>query len=242
MPVSHLIAIDWGTSSLRAALFDAAGACLGETASNAGIMHTGGMSFPEIFRREFGPWLAAHPGSAVLASGMIGSRQGWREAPYVACPASFQDVAAGIAWLDDHGQRIGIVPGLVAGSGTAAPDVMRGEEIQIFGALATLAETGGTFILPGTHSKWARAEANRIVSFDTYMTGEVYGLLRQHSILGRLMPALTDGGAHDAFEPAAFEAGCRASGANSSGALLHQLFSVRTLGLFERFSAVQLPS
>ena len=126
----------------------------------------------------------------------------------------------GVAWQ---------VPGL-------APDVMRGEEPQIFGALEAHDGTG-LFILPGTHSKWARVADGRIVSFATYMTGEIFAVLRQHSILGRLMAA----DAMPDLNAAAFEAGAEV-GLHHGDDLLHRLFEVRTLGLFERLSGADAPS
>ena len=116
---------------------------------------------------------------------MIGSRQGWREAPYVACPAAAADVAQGmiaVDWRDGH--RVLLIPGISCRDGQGVPDVIRGEETQIFGAVSG---DGGLFLLPGTHSKWVAVEKGRIISFATFMTGEVFGVLRQHSILGRTM-------------------------------------------------------
>jgi 2-dehydro-3-deoxygalactonokinase len=161
----------------------------------------------------------------VIASGMIGSRQGWVEVPYRPCPAD----AAGLAGhLHSHvtarGRRLCFVPGLtVAG---ALPDVMRGEETEILGALADQPE-GRLFVLPGTHSKWARIEdGRRIASFATYMTGELFAVLKAHSILGRLM----EGGGRD---DAAFARGAAIGldGDARHGGLLRRLFSARTLAL-----------
>lgn len=116
--IEHLVAIDWGTTSLRAALLDAGGATLARLEAPRGILFTDGRSFPDIFAELFGPWLGAYPGAAVLASGMIGSRQGWVEAPYAPCPAGFGDLAGSIVWHEAPGAvPIGIVPGISA-SGT----------------------------------------------------------------------------------------------------------------------------
>jgi 2-dehydro-3-deoxygalactonokinase len=113
---------------------------------------------------------------------MIGSRQGWIEAAYVTCPASLESLADGIAVVRDA--RLAIVPGLVTRDRRGTPDVMRGEETQLVGAVA--ADESVVAVLPGTHSKWARVERGRIVAFTTYMTGELYGVLLSHSILGRM--------------------------------------------------------
>ncbi|CAN7465671.1 2-dehydro-3-deoxygalactonokinase [Bosea sp. LjRoot9] len=238
-PASHLIAIDWGTSSLRAALMDRDGAILDRLQSGDGVMAMLGRDYAERFESLFGPWLDRHPAATVLASGMVGSRQGWREAPYVACPASFEDLARGIAYIEVEGRgRIGLVPGLVSDEAGQAPDVIRGEEVQVFGGLRLNGQASGVFVLPGTHSKWVVVEEGRIARFHTFMTGELYGLLKRHSILGKLMPEDSE----PAFAPAAFGAGCKLALSDEAGALLHRLFSVRTTGLFHRFTSEELPS
>jgi 2-dehydro-3-deoxygalactonokinase len=129
-------------------------------------------------------------------------------------------------------KRITIVPGLMHDG--AQPDVMRGEETQIVGALALHPELAAQscLVLPGTHAKWARVEAGRVTGFSTHMTGELYALLRQHSVLARLMPAVA------APSSEGFLAGVDA--ARNRGALGHQLFAVRSLGLFRRLPPEQL--
>jgi 2-dehydro-3-deoxygalactonokinase len=170
---------------------------------------------------------------------MVGSRQGWVEAPYVACPADFASLAEGIAWADlPRGRRIGFVPGLSTGGATATPDVMRGEEVQVFGAMRLSGKRDGVFVLPGTHSKWVVADGERITSFHTMMTGELYGLLRTHSILGRLMPSEGE----PLFVEAAFDEGCKLSLGAESGTILNCLFFVRTRGLFGQVENAALPS
>jgi 2-dehydro-3-deoxygalactonokinase len=156
-------------------------------------------------------------------SGMVGSRQGWVEVPYVQCPAGFDEIAAKlvkVAWADREGW---IVPGLSCSDTAGVPDVMRGEETQILGC-----GVDGTICLPGTHSKWVQVKKARIERFSTSMTGEVYAVLRQHSILGRMM----EEGTPDA---AAFAEGVARSG--EAGGLLHHLFGVRTRGLMGDLSA-----
>ena len=137
-----------------------------------------------------------------------------------------------MAWVQPG--RIAIVPGLSC-EHTGAPDVMRGEETQVFGALQLLGLTGGSFVLPGTHSKWVQVEAGRITEFATLMTGELYALLRQHSILSRTLPA-SDGDLHGE----AFDAGV--AHARRNPGLLQSAFSVRTLALFGRLPELQRPS
>jgi 2-dehydro-3-deoxygalactonokinase len=225
------IGVDWGTSSLRGARFDEQGSVLEERAFPRGILTVPKGEFPAAFAECFGDWMSS-AGTRCLISGMAGSQQGWLEAPYCACPADEADVAARLAWVEPG--RIAIVPGLSC-EHTGAPDVMRGEETQVFGALRLLGIEAGTFVMPGTHSKWIRVAAGRIESFATLMTGEFYALLRQHSILARTLPA------EDAeLYESAFDAGV--AHALRSPGLLQAAFSVRTLSLFERLPLNERPS
>jgi 2-dehydro-3-deoxygalactonokinase len=227
-----LIAIDWGTSSLRGARVGIDGAVLEERAFPAGILSVTEGGFGAVFEQHFGDWMSAS-GALCLICGMAGSKQGWIEAPYCACPASLADVAQRLAWVTPG--RIAIVPGLVC-EDAGVPDVMRGEETQVFGALRLLGIDGGTLILPGTHSKRVRVEARRIVDFATSMTGEFYALLRRHSILARSLPPTDDAALHGE----AFDAGV--AHAWRCPGLLQSAFSVRTLSLFERLPQAQRAS
>jgi len=164
---------------------------------------------------------------------MAGSRQGWREAPYCACPAGFGDIAAHLEWVEPG--RIAIVPGLSIEK-DGVPDVMRGEETQVFGALLLLGLNHVRLVLPGTHSKWITANDGRVTDFSTWMTGELYGLLRRRSILARTLPA-DDSADHN---DAAFEQGV--AYALRGDGLLHTAFSARTLSLFKRMATDALPS
>lgn len=226
-----LIALDWGTSSLRAALLDAGGHVREERSLPRGILTIDAGGFPRVFEEAIAGW-PAPAGTLFLLGGMVGSRQGWLEAPYRDCPAGFADIASALAWVEPG--RIGIVPGLTC-TGDGVPDVMRGEETQVFGALDLLGLTAGLLVLPGTHSKWVLVADGRIVSFSTFMTGEFYSLVRQHSILARTMPG--DEGELD--EPA-FERGIRH--ALRAGNLLHSAFSARTLSLFGTLPPAAIPS
>lgn len=225
----RLIALDWGSTRLRAFLLGADGAVLASRQSEQGASTLSGeAAFAQALAAVTGDW----PALPVLACGMVGSQHGWREAPYAPCPA---DAAALARQALQVNERFWILPGLMHDGGQ--PDVMRGEETQIVGALALHPELAeqACLVLPGTHSKWARVEAGRVTGFATHMTGELYALLRQHSVLARLMPA------DDAVAPTpqAFLAGVDA--ARQDGALGHQLFAVRTLGLFKRLPPEQLP-
>jgi len=235
MSARTLVAVDWGTSSLRGALIAPDGEMLEERALARGILSVAGGEFPAVFETCFGDWM--RPGTLCLISGMAGSRQGWHEAPYCACPAGFGDIAAHLEWVEPG--RIAIVPGLsVEKSGI--PDVIRGEETQIFGALQLLGLSGASggvrLVLPGTHSKWVTVTNHRVTDFSTWMTGELYALLRQHSILARTLPP-DDSADHN---DAAFEQGV--AYALRGDGLLHTAFSTRTLSLFKRMATNALPS
>jgi 2-dehydro-3-deoxygalactonokinase len=185
--------------------------------------------FQNVFEQRFGDWMTAD--SLCLVSGMAGSRQGWREAPYCPCPSGFQDIAQHLQWIEKD--RIGIVPGLSTFNDTT-PDVMRGEEIQIFGALNTLQIQTAQFVLPGTHSKWAHVLDGNIVQFKTFMTGEFYALLSQHSILAKT--CLPDA----PLKKEVFLEGVLES--QKPGGLLHHAFSARSLALFEKLNPAQSSS
>lgn len=228
--MKRLLAIDWGTSSLRGALLDTAGRVLEERSFARGILSVAAGQFPAVFEHCFGDWMA--PGTLCLISGMAGSQQGWREAPYCACPAGFSDIAARLEWVDAG--RIAIVPGLKTEK-NGVPDVMRGEETQVFGALLLLGLNNARLVLPGTHSKWVSVAERRVTDFSTWMTGEFYALLRHHSILARTLPD------NDA-KPDAEAFGQGVAHALRGPGLLHTAFSTRTLALFKRMAADALPS
>lgn len=240
MSARTLLAVDWGTSSLRGAWLDARGQPVEERSFDRGILTVPPGEFPAVFEACFGDWMH-RPDALCLMSGMVGSKQGWLEAPYCSCPAGFEEVANKLAWVVPG--NVAIVPGLACEHDglpdvrrlQRIPDVMRGEETQVFGALQLLGLQDALLVLPGTHSKWVRVQAGRIQSFTTFMTGELFALLRQHSILSRTLPA-SDGD----FDSAAFDQGVTL--ALRSNSLLHTAFSTRTLSLFDRLPAAVLPS
>lgn len=231
-----LLALDWGSSSLRAFLLDAAGRRLAERAAARGITQLaapGPAGFEQALDEIAGDWLRTNPGLPVVASGMVGSAQGWREAPYLPCPADVRALATQATRVDSQlAGPVLLAPGLRCLDAQGLPDVMRGEEIQIAGALHGRPEwaLACELLLPGTHAKWVRVRDGAVQGFRTYMTGELFALLRQHSLLGRLMagpPADADPQAAQA----AFRLGLEQAGASRPGDLAHQLFATRTLGL-----------
>ena len=224
-----LVAVDWGTSSLRGALIGSEGVVLEKRAFPQGILQVAHGQFQHVFEQRFGDWIAAD--TLCLISGMAGSRQGWREAPYCPCPSGFEDIAQHLQWIEND--RIGIVPGLSTWNDDT-PDVMRGEEIQIFGALASQRIHHAQFVLPGTHSKWAHVVDGKITAFKTFMTGEFYALLSQHSILAKT--CLPDA----PLKKEVFIEGVMQS--QKPGGLLHHAFSARSLALFEKLNPAQSSS
>ena len=234
-PARPLIAIDWGTSSLRGARFDAQGQKREERQFPRGILTVPAGEFPAVFEPCFGDWLQASDALCLL-SGMVGSRQGWQEAAYCPCPAGFAELGQHLLWLQPG--RMAIVPGLSVeqheGLAFAQHDVMRGEEVQIFGALALLGLQDATVVLPGTHSKWAQVARGRVGGFRSFMTGEVYALLSQHSILARTLPA------DASFHEGTFTQAVRL--AQRSPSVLSSIFATRTLALFDTLPAAHHPS
>ena len=217
-----MIAIDWGTTSFRAYRLDKAGRIVDTRLAPAGILAVENGKFADALEQQAGEWITAGE-TQVVMSGMIGSRQGWLEVPYAACPAGLDEIAAGmrkVAW--DRGE-VWIAPGVTCRDEAGVPDVIRGEETQILGSLDRLGAGRHTLCLPGTHSKWVEVENGRITQFSTHMTGEAFAVFKAHSILGRMMK---DG----VTDQNAFADGVRRSA--DAGGLLHHLFGVRSRALF----------
>jgi 2-dehydro-3-deoxygalactonokinase len=223
MTIAALIGIDWGTTSFRAYRIDAGGGVIETHEAPAGILSVRDGDFEGVLTREIGAWLAAGPDLPVIASGMITSRQGWLEVPYCPCPAGSAAIAGALMRHPDR-TMLHFVPGLSLIGADGVPDVIRGEETQILGEVGDH-KGRHLLVLPGTHSKWALAEDGVISWFATFMTGELFAVLKAHSILGRLMQG-------EASDHAAFERGL-AYARTGKGGLLQRLFSVRTLGLFD---------
>ncbi len=176
-----LIAIDWGTSVARAYRLDGSGDVIDERNAPLGIANVADRRFDIAFRTLLGDWVD-DPAPRV-ACGMIGSRQGWIEAPYVDCPVALDTLATAIVRIDDA--SLSIVPGLRTRDRYGTPDVMRGEETQLMGAVSP-DEDSVLAVLPGTHSKWAHVARGAVIDFVTFMTGELYAVLLAHTILGRM--------------------------------------------------------
>jgi 2-dehydro-3-deoxygalactonokinase len=228
-----MIGVDWGISSVRAYRLRERQVLERREEPN-GILAVRDGRFGDALRRLVGPWLAAGE-DRVLLCGMVGSRQGWQETGAVPCPAGIAEIADALADVPFDGARVRLVPGVTGTDDVGTPEIMRGEETQIMGA-----EIGaGAACLPGSHSKWARIVNGRITAFATYLTGEAFAALRDHTILARQMrdasarvPA-SDASTSDAStSDGAFDAGVARSA--DSGGVLHHVFGIRSLGLVGR--------
>ena len=210
------LGIDWGTTNRRGYVVDADGKVVREREDDLGILEVAksGIGFERALA-ELQTALGFDDG-LVLMGGMVGSNRGWVEAPYVGCPASLADLAANLTWVEPG--RVAIVPGLSFLDYPLA-DVMRGEEVQILGAVAVGELPDKCLVChPGTHNKWIEVDGGRIEAFRTVMTGELFNLLKKHSILSDLLET-------DAVPGVAFRAGVDHGLANPD--LTAELFQVR---------------
>lgn len=176
-----LAAVDWGTSSLRVWLLDAGGAVLAERRSGEGMQTARDIGFSVVLERMLAD-IAAPTGLPAIVCGMAGARQGWMEAPYVDVPCTLAEIFGRAVPVGHAGRLIKIVPGL-AQRDRKNPDVIRGEETQIAGAVGSLGAGRHVLCMPGTHSKWVEVEDGRVLGFGTWMTGELFTVLATHSIL-----------------------------------------------------------
>lgn len=213
------VVVDWGTSSFRGWLMSADGAVLAESRGGEGMLQCVGTGFAPALRDHLGR-LGAPAEAPVLICGMAGARQGWVEAPYIKVPTRLDALHEGAIRVDASGD-IRILPG-IAQARADQPDVMRGEETQLLGV--TEPDFTGLACIPGTHSKWIRIEDGRVVEFSTYMTGELFSLIGQHSILAHAI----DGSAPADSE--AFRAGLSTALAEPT-ALTASLFRLRAAQL-----------
>jgi 2-dehydro-3-deoxygalactonokinase len=233
------IAIDWGSSQLKAYL-----CCLKpeqnveiiDEATAAGVQKNS-QDFALIFSTTTAKWRAEYGLLPVFLGGQIGSSIGWKQSPYIACPVAPADIVTAQIEFDFNGQKINVLPGLSCVLANGHFDVMRSEEIQILGWLqASASHRNGTYLvcLPGTHTKWILVRDGVIEMFKTAMTGELYDLLTHSSILIQA-PSKE-------FEEEAFDLGAKFTLASASGSLIHGLFSVRTKQLFEQLNPVEANS
>ena len=213
---ASFVGVDWGTTHRRAYVLNAQGQCAQEVSDDDGALASKGRFAQSL--DQLLATLQTKPSAAVL-SGMVGSALGWHQVPYVDSAVALQDLPEHLFRVPDALSQtpVYIVPGYCVRDAQGQPDVMRGEETQLLGAVA-LGHTDGWFVLPGTHSKWVQLAAGRIVQLRTYMTGELFDLLRKQGTIA----AATGGSEH--WDPAAFADGVRAA---AHGGLGHALFGVR---------------
>ncbi|MEF7616186.1 2-dehydro-3-deoxygalactonokinase [Aquincola sp. MAHUQ-54] len=239
-----LVALDWGSTRLRAWRFDADGRIAEARSSGDGAsrLQGGPPAFEAALRAVAGDWLADARG--VIACGMAGSAHGWRDAGYVPAPMSLDALPARMVQVPcGPDVTVHIVPGVLSRDASGAPDVMRGEETQLVGLTAVrpaLAQ-GALVVMPGTHCKWARLQDGRLVSFSTAMTGELFALLREHSVLSRLMAPAGAPQAPQAQALEAFDRGVADAVRAGGREIARLLFGVRARGLFDELAPAVAP-
>lgn len=237
----RLIALDWGTSALRAWLLAEDAHIVDARQRGSGLLtvtsgadaQTRARDYAAAFADVCADWLQAYPGLPSIACGMVGSAQGWQETGYLTVPTALVIGADTLTTVrHDHG-IVHVVPGLRIEGGAGAGDVMRGEETQLIGIMRMLGEPAGELVvvLPGTHTKWVKILEHQVLSFTTAMTGELYGLLTQHGILART--ATTTGPDDGAFS--------RGLAADTSRGVATALFGARALVLDNRLDPGALP-
>lgn len=231
MSEAAFVAVDWGTTSFRLWLISASGGVLGERRSSEGMTTAMRTGFPEVLAAHLHA-LSAPDGLPVIICGMAGARQGWVEAGYVDVAADLSAVLEGAVRVPGQKDDIRILPGLAQRS-AETPDVIRGEETQLLGALSQTHKTGDQLVcMPGTHSKWVRVSNLKVMGFSTFMTGELFDLISKHSILSHAVAdadAFT--GASDAFRNAVIDS------YNNPQMATNRLFTVRSGQLLHGLSA-----
>ena len=223
MPNAAFIAGDWGTTHLRLHLCDQRGNVL-ERKTGPGIGAARGLA-SDAFSRLAESWDRDNGKLPAILCGMVGSTIGWRQVPYVPCPAPLTALTANSLRFEGDGRAVVIAPGLSCQNRLGAPDMMRGEETQILGAVCIDPRlvTGHWIIcMPGTHTKWVALKEGAVVQFQTALTGELFDLLRKHSIL-----VGADHG-EDGADSGAFARAVAQSKAAPGADLVHLLFEVRS--------------
>ena len=222
------IGCDWGTTTLRAYLLGRDAKILEKIEIPKGIMSVEDGDFQKVFEDIVGYWMDLFPTCPIVLSGMVGSRQGWVEAPYIECPVEINKLSNKLITIElTRNREIFLVPGLTFIDEEGVPDVMRGEEVQILGACSGEPVKERLICLPGSHSKWVRLAGNDVKEFSTYMTGEIYEAVRNNTILSKTLEP-------NAWSKKAFLNGVQYSRQNRN--ILSQLFHVRTQILFDKLS------
>jgi 2-dehydro-3-deoxygalactonokinase len=200
MKQAAYVAVDWGTSSLRLWLVDRAGGVLGERRSHEGMMAAGKLGFPAVLQSHLEA-VGAAPELPAIVCGMAGARQGWVEAGYVDTPAPLASILKQAVVVPGQDRDVRILPG-IAQRDRNAPDVMRGEETQLLGALGEDAAGEAVVCMPGTHSKWVRTNGTTVERFATFMTGELFDAVSRDTILSHAVADAGETEDIDAFKSA----------------------------------------
>lgn len=232
------IAGDWGTTHLRLHL--CRGTAVLDAAEGAGIGALSLSAEATLFA-AIDPWVRKHGRLPIWLAGMVGSRNGWREVPYAQCPADIEKLRSSLLRFKANGHNVAIAAGVSCLNPLGAPDVMRGEETQILGAIASYAQLGrgrSVIALPGTHTKWALVRDGELHSFQTSLSGELYALLKERSTLLKAQAAAEN--ADD--ERKGFATGLRRSRELASVPLSHLLFEVRSRQLVQGMSHAEAAS
>lgn len=234
---NKVVVVDWGTTSLRCMLIAADGKILAETETEGGVQFIKDKRFEAELMAAIGGWLEENGPIPVLALGMITSKNGWVEVPYVPCPATAESLANGMIRASlSNGSDLFFLSGITDKSRFPFPDVMRGEETQILGFGL---DEALTIVLPGTHSKWARVGGGEISKFQTFVTGEVFALFSQHSFIAK---AAGQDSRDDNWDAMLHGATVAKAAAIQDAAFLTQLMSVRTGMLADELAADQMLS
>lgn len=212
------IAVDWGTSNMRAWAMSASGTVLAEATSDQGMGKLSPTEFEPALQSAVGGWINGP--TTVVACGMVGSRQGWVEAPYATTPCPALPEGLVQAPTNDPTLEVFVIPGIKQND---PADVMRGEETQIAGFLARNTNWDGVLCLPGTHTKWVHVSADEVVSFQTFMTGELFDTIAKDTVLRHSIAA-------DGWDDEAFQSGLSDAMARPEK-LAARLFSIRANGL-----------
>ncbi|MBB3142161.1 2-dehydro-3-deoxygalactonokinase [Halomonas organivorans] len=225
------IAVDWGSSNLRAWALAGDGEVLAEAEAARGMLGLAPADYEPALLATIGDWLPAEGRVTVLVCGMAGARQGWREASYRSVPTALDALAEGAVRpaTEDPRLDVRLLPGLCQGADAGGFDVMRGEETQLAGLAALESGVSGPVCLPGTHAKWATLEDGRVQGFHTYMTGELYRLLAERSVLAHSLGEddLEDPACREAFTAAVAEA------VDAPEAFTQRLFGLRAMDLLD---------
>ncbi|UDM52722.1 2-dehydro-3-deoxygalactonokinase [Cupriavidus sp. MP-37] len=220
-----LIAVDWGTSSFRAALMSAGGEVLSSVSTSDGIATVPASDFHGVFARALAGWKSEIRELPIYLCGMVGSRQGWVETGYADCPAGFDAIARAVVRREVEGMAMRFIPGLHSHELPHGHDVMRGEETQVIGVMGFDREE--LVVTPGTHSKWILCRNQAVTQFRTFMTGDLYAAMKSHTILARSIGV----GQSPSTDSPAFTQGVKAG--YSSVSLLADAFAVRARSLYE---------